>query len=280
VSVIGYDILNQGEVSTDRRGVKWVKDRYLVEVDDESDSLSILQRDLAELQRWQRHPNEPGMFVDSFKGSQQPNELFWWVDVEYTNTIDNDPMAAPARFSSRTQSLQSYTLVDRDGRPLLNTAGDLIVPIPRKELIVVYTVRKNLAPQFPQWLNQFGEAVNADSVNINGLICPPNTLTVGGITIEDEQEANGFGYRPVSLEIHYRQSGWSTLVPSMGFREKLLDEDGQPVLENIMEHGKPIKRAMLLDEDGRAIKDPQVTDTVLLKFDILHELPFSELPLT
>lgn len=268
---------SEGEVTTDRRGAQWVTDKYLAKVTDEDDGLSVLMRDLPELQRWQRHPIEQGLFVDKFKGTREPNSFYWNITVDYTNSLTPDPLSRPARITCRTTTLDSSTIVDRDGRPIRNSAGDLVLPRKKKETLLIFSVAKDLAPDFPDWLFDYTEHVNADTIRIGGRQCVPNTLYFNGASATDIQTADDVDFRTFSMELFFRRSGWQDAFPSMGFRELLIDEDGEASLVPIQIEGKVATKPQLLDAAGRYTNDP--AQVHIMRYDLMNEFPFTGLPL-
>lgn len=288
MTLISCEIRNRGKLDSDASGTDSFVDEYIARMDSAAATHMELRRSLPELQRWQPHPTEAGFYVEKFSAEQHPNSRFWNVEVTYATRTDKSPLDAPWKWSVSSQSLSSYTLVDHQGRMMLNTAGFPFEPFERKERILIFRGRKNV-PKWPGWLLTYPECINADAVRVNGQNCAPKTLALAGLSIEEPQEENEVEFSPLTLELHYRESTWLTVVPSKGFRERIpLDtpiaqqaNGGKKFLTIPItdDYEQPFQEPQFLDADGRALRDPKPEDIVLLKFQIPAAKAFSALQL-
>lgn len=286
MSVRSIETTDTGNVKEDLKGVGSLVDEYTAVCTSKNDGLAVLRRDLPHLQRGRPHPREAGYIVDSFEGRREPQSSIWRISVTYTNQFLKNPLGQPASVTMRSQSLSSYTLVDHKGRLMLNTAGDPFEPQEKKEVIWVFSVKKNVA-DFPDWILEYPECINTDAVRIRGLrrMFPPKTLALAALSIDDYQEENEIQFRPLTAELHYRRSTWQTYVPSRGYQEL------QRVPSAFGTRPEFIKRRIvlpdqsfpnepqLLDKDGKWLFQPRPQDVHVLKFQIPEDKPFSVLPL-
>lgn len=284
MTVLSCDTIDAGEIKVGAGGVRTVVDQYRAICSSLDDGLLMLMISLPHLQRYQPYAGDPSLYVESFEASQEAGAPLWTIRVSYTDAKVKNPLEAPAVITMRSQSASAYTLVDHQGQVMLNTAGDLFEPQERKERIWVFSIKKNVA-NYPAWLLDYPECINSDAVRIRGLNCPPKTLALAAISIDDYVEENDVRYLPLSMELHFRRSTWQTFVPSRGLQElheQADDAGGPPTIEKrriMLKTGEPATEPQLLDRDGRWISDPTPEAVYLLSFQIPEDKPFSVLPL-
>lgn len=291
------DITDQGELTIDSAGATGMVDQYTAIMESVRDTRRQLVDALPALQRGAPHDTEPGLYVSSFEARQDEHSPIWRLRVSYSDQVEDDnPLAEPADINMKSQRLESYTLLDNKGRIMLNTAGVPFEPQPKGETLWVISVRKNVA-DYPAWLLEYPEAINNDTVRIRKLNCKPGTLAITGLSIPDyvTSDKAKIKYLPLEFEVTYRKSGWHTVVPSRGFSERIahtpytwVNVMGNPLVPGtsvyfsqrriLSDRGEPITEPMLLDRDGKAIRNPKPEDVVTVKFTIPDEKPFSTLP--
>lgn len=280
MSVLSCELVDSGEVRVDRRGASTLVDQYIARMSSIDDRLTALRRGLPRLQRWQPHFREPSLFVEDFEATQIQWTPNWRVRVSYTSELDPNPLDKPLGVKVRSQSIDAYTLVDHEGRLMLNTAGDPFQPQQKKETIWIFSCTKNVA-DYPLWLLEYPETINLDSVRIRGVTFPPRTLALVTVQIEDYVEENDTRYLPLGLELHFRRSTWQSFIPSRGYQAYFDDpEGGAPVKRRItLDDGSYPNEPQLLDRRGRWIQNPRPQDVYMLKFQLPRALPFGALPL-
>lgn len=100
-------------------------------------------------------------------------------------------------------------------RPLTNSAYDYFQGLVTQESTVIAKVAQNFST-FP---NSWYSAQNSVN-NATYLGCPPHTVKVQKITVEQASEEFGGGivrYWAATAELHYRQSGHNLQLPDVGF---------------------------------------------------------------
>lgn len=301
MSVTNWHFSGEEQLRSLRNGQEIVRP-VTVEVDDSADSLSVLKRDIPELQRWQPHPTELGFFVDEFAVNRTTGVLnydgadhfYWEGNVRWVDTLDRKPQDQPARLVNiRSESIQSATSQDRKGRAILNTAGDPVQPIPIVEQVRVFVFQKYVVG-LPEELFDLENVINSDAVTIKGQTRQPKTLLLRKVEFSDEQESEDEDetYRILILELAYRKSTWVHKFPSSGYsqivfrrarpddpQEIRIDTNGIDVVRErvtiTVDDGQRPTVPQLLDKDGRWIKDPQPEDVVILDAEILEEVSFA-----
>lgn len=288
MTLMSCEIRNRGKLDSDASGSDSFVDEYIARMDTAAATHMELRRALPELQRWQPHPVEVGFYVDKFSAEQHPNSRFWNIEVTYATRTEKSPLDEPWKWSVSSQSLSAYTLVDHQDRMMLNTAGFPFEPFEKKERILIFRGRKNLA-KWPNWLLTYPECINSDAVRIQGQSCAPKTLAMAGMNVDEPQEQDDVEFYPLTVELHYRESTWLTVVPSKGFQERLLllsplqqqVNGGKKFLTRMIlnDSDEPVTEPQFLDAAGQAIRDPKPEDIVLLKFQIPVAKAFSALQL-
>ncbi len=288
MTLLSCEIRSRGKLDSDASGSDSFVDEYIARMDSAAATHMELRRSLPELQRWQPHPVEVGFYVDKFSAEQHPNSRFWNIEVTYATRTEKSPLDEPWKWSVSSQSLSAYTLVDHQDRMMLNTAGFPFEPFEKKERILIFRGRKNL-PKWPSWLLTYPECINSDAVRIQGQSCPPKTLAMAGMNVEEPQTQDEVEFFPLSVELHYRESTWLTVVPSKGFQERIPITSPIAIQANggkkfrtaiiVNDLGEPVTEPQFLDADGQALTDPKPEDIVLLKFQIPAAKAFSTMQL-
>ena len=289
MSVDHWDFTGVDQVRALRNGSELTRPILILTTDD-ADSLQVLQRDIPELQRWQPHPTELGFFVEEFSANRILGTLWWEGSVRWSNTINRSPLDQPVKLLGvRTETLPSATVRNSQGNLILNTAGDIVTPIDKPERIRIFTFQKNL-PGLAQWLFDYEDVVNANSVRIDSQNCDRRTLLLRKVEFSEEDEVDGVLFRVCTLEVAYRKSTWLHRFPSTGWNQLVEEQDyvpgsatfGQSRLQRrpILINGQPPAQEQLLDADGKWIEQPEPSDLVLLEEDLFPEVDFSALPLS
>jgi hypothetical protein len=219
------------------------------------------------------HPEFPPAFVDTVF-IEQVNPRLYRLDVPYTTVrrpgekreaLDN-PLNRKAEIEVETTTLREIIETDLEGNPLVNTAGDLLVGVEEDETLWDIAIVKNVRPTLPAWFEDYGNALNRDSVRIKGVTARKMQLKISGVKIPDSQAENGIEFIRLSIRMLYRKKGWERRFLNFGLREKVFHslpfEAGQvgfqsySTLEPIRDHkGHVIEQPVALDAEGRACRE-------------------------
>ena len=261
------------------------------------DGFSVLSRDTPTLQRWQRHPSEPGYFVAEFLPERIPYAHFdtgngvhcWWnASVRYSNKLTENPLDEPAKLVTRSQTISGGTILDKDGDVIMNAAGDIPTPFDKPRRVRVFTFTKNIAtPQ--DWLFDWeGEVVNSDTVKIYSKNCTPRTLRFESVTIGERQVVNDVGFFVHTVELAYLKSTWDQVWPNRGFNQLVEEIEpfaGSSIITQRVTRKRPIyilgqvpSQPQFLDADGKWIPRPTPDEIVYNTTKIYAEKPFRNLP--
>lgn len=247
------------------------------------------------------HPSRSYAKVTGFD-VEQPDEhdigkviVSYVVGEQNTNTVR--PLSEPPKISLKSATIQIPVLFDRNGDPIVNTAGDLVTGLKRPLSVWVINISMNVA-SVPRWIGSYGDAVNNSSVRLRGIDFPKRTLKLVDINIPTEEfhQDSGEEYIPMEIEIHYREDTWVEKYPNKGLYELIEESDGafgdsETITEKKIritnKDGTPVSQPQFLNEDGRrpftvdddgneVIKerlDPE--DIVTNEYDLLNEKSFS-----
>ncbi len=293
MSVVSFEFPSEHSVRALRNGAEITRP-ITVFVDNADDSLDVLKRDLPDYQRWQPHPDIPGFFVDEFSAEKVRGTLMWLGTVRWTDTVTRNPLDEPARLVGlRSEKLPSATNRNRKGQAILNTAGELVAPIPKNEQIRVFTFARNV-PALVEELLDFEDVLNADAVQLMGKQRAPQTLLLGKVEFSDKQEQDDTEFYVCSIEIAYRKSTWKHKFPSQGYSQiierRARSSDPQSVrintsgIDKVRERqtitladGQKPSEPQMLDADGKWIPNPTPEQIHLIEEEIFDEVSFNAL---
>lgn len=217
------------------------------------------------------------------------NESFskrvWIVTGSYSTELEQpeggpseNPLADPARIRWSTQQFSRPFRKDRDGKAILNSAGD-----PLSELIedddsrVLIVVRKNYAGP-KAWLYQYRNAVNSDAVTVDGEGFAVGQLKIMGIDVGEWQSRNDIWFRELEISIAADEDGWDREYLDQGFR-RIDPDDATKRIDIPDANGKKVTTPVLLDGEGAPLANPSLDNAVFLKAKIPKRKAFAGLPL-
>ena len=263
-------------------------------------------RTMSPVPKWgDEHPTERGFYLDHCKPTHK-SKLVWELETEYTpfkaGQIDPDPIARPATLTYSSSLIEQPTLFDSKERPVVNRAGEFIQGIMKQVPLIEYGFSKNFSAD-PSWLQTHIGAVNSDTIKLRGLIWKPRTLLLSAAAGGEFVTENRSRYTSITGTILADYRTWTQEVWNLGtvqLKEVTLKVERKDLpgfeLKKVWQQipimagdpAEPVTEPVPLDEDGRYISDALQRSTsepmtksrlITLKFDIQHEMPFSELPL-
>ena len=165
------------------------------------------------------------------------------------------PTGEPAYITWDTEQFQKPATQDRDGKGIVNSAGDPFIPAEQMDdSRRVVTVQKNLTA-VPSWILDYQDSVNNASFTVDGA-----------------------AFRQVTFVIALRRDGWAYSILDQGFNEK--DPADATKRKPIYINGQLPSSPVLLDGTGKAKTDPKTANATYLTYNVYKTADFSQLPLT
>jgi hypothetical protein len=229
---------------------------------------------------YQQHPNYPIMSVKEVRFTPGESELIWIGTVKYDSqpitkeqkdreNYEN-PLDRPVKYWGESVIFQRARMKDRDGKAVVNTAGDMISGgIMEDDVRWVFHFEKNLPTTLPSWIFFYGNALNADDVVLYGLEWPAGTLKLTGVRLSEINTQNGIDYIVVSFELHYDPDGWVHEELNYGTRQ-IVDGKKGPILDD---YGNAYKIPQPLDSDGKFAPPP--ADPYYVEFNVFTPQQFN-----
>lgn len=149
------------------------------------------------------------------------------VTIQYSTNIQEperepDPLKRPARIDISSSPEMVPTFLDGDGKPRLNTAGDLVIGYRRVPFLEI-TIQKNV-PDYPDWMWHYDGTVNKYPVTLQKKqgkpkVFHPRTLRIEGIDAPDLEYENGKWFYPLTFRLRHDPSTFDEYIYSAGFNE-------------------------------------------------------------
>lgn len=199
---------------------------------------------------------------------------FWSTEWELAQVPTDDP----AIIEWDSEQFQKVAVFDRNGRAILNSAGDFFdPPIMMDDSRRLCMIQKNLAV-VPSWILSYKDAINIAGFTVDGLSVAAETAKVQAVRVGSIQSRNGTTFRTVSLTLCIDEDGWDLSPLDQGFRQ--IGYDGS--LENIRNPGDNERPSspVPLDGAGRVLANPSPLNAVYIPADVYKLKDFTVLPLS
>lgn len=235
------------------------------------------------------HPSDPGSkivevscsVVSSYSNGGQRG-LLWDVTVNYgpwnplEHSPDGDPTHQPLRFEIEQITVEVPLLVDVDGNPILNSAGDPFDPPLTEErtdlILTVYRNEENI--DIYTLLSNSGKG-EVNDAEWNGF--EEKTVKVLPIKIPQQQwsQEGQKNYWAMAYQFHIKFEGWTRRVVNQGFNELYTSGSVTKSRPIVDAYGAKASDPVLLDEDGHALPYPVDDDSiVVLEFEVNEAIDF------
>lgn len=202
-------------------------------------------------------------------------------DVDQQNILN--PLNRPPRITWDSETVQQFTTKDKNGKPMLNSAGDPLEPIEKDDIRWIISITKNFA-SLPSWVLNYVNVTNSSAVTISGLTLPARTVKTQRLRISDLLTENGFDYYEVTIELAYKPDTWDVDRLDEGFN--VITGDGDiPAsekkrirIEDDAGEFQETTEAVPLDGDGGVLANPTPDNAHYDTHEIYNDEDLNDLP--
>lgn len=280
MSVLSFLEIHDGRDGSDQLGKSGVIRNYTrvyrAVTSDDHDDANVVVAHASCPRLGSVYPYDIGAWCISRRASS-PNKRLWLVTVNYSSAkeMEEDPNSDPPQFQWSTQQFQRPYVKDRDGKAIVNSAGDPYdPPIEGDDSRWTCTMTRNVNA-VPTWLLTYIDAVNSDAFVIDGLNVTAGSAKVQGIQIGPERKRNDISYRQLSITLSFAKT-FAKEVLDAGFRYK--DDAERKAITN--DDGSDPSAPVPLDGAGGVLANPTEDNAVYNTHEIYSEQNFASLPLS
>lgn len=240
-------------------------EKWVVQTDSASDVASTILQYPGLPQRGSVYPGDVRALCKRRRPilrSQEQSRKIWDTTIEYSTKEEEEdeedkqsPLNRPAKWSGSFQQFQAIADKDRDGKAILNTAGDAFdPPLTKDESRPVMTCVKNFA-----FLNLSFWGEIADSINKNAWgVFGPKQLKVMNVTWDYAFDGPTL-YFPTTFSFQINKDGWDEDVLNRGYRQiEAAGEEPKQITVDADIGKVAISEPALLDAAGKVIPKAQL----------------------
>lgn len=193
-------------------------------------------------------------------------------DDEQDQQIDN-PLLRPTIIEWNSEISQEFTTKDKDGKPMLNSAGDALEPIEKDDVRWVISLTRNFA-SIPFWVAEYTNTVNSAAVAVQGQTLAARTLKLQRLHISPLQVENDIPFYQVNCELAYKPDTWDVDRLDEGFHYL----DGSDRKKILLDDGESPSEPVPLDGSGGILANPDPDNAVYQTKKIYSEKDHNNLP--
>lgn len=200
----------------------------------------------------------------------------WIVTASYDSSFEltENPLSQPAQISWDGENFEEVAVFDRDGKAVLNSAGDPFENLFRERTRRVVSVVKNVAA-VPDWILNSEDAVNSALFLLDGFSIPVGKAKLAAPRLGPWQSRNNTRYREMTMVIKLNKDGWAAQPLDAGFRYK--SGTDRKIITNT--DGTLPTSPVCLDGSGAVLANPSPVNAVFGSFNLYPAYDFNLLPL-
>jgi hypothetical protein len=234
------------------------------------------------------HPGDSRFLCKRVTCRQDSKAAYLWRLTADYDTLpwedddEEDPLDRRAKISWSTVKYQKAVEKDRNGKAILNSAGDFFDPPPLKD-VSRWTARvsKHL-PAVPTAILSYPDKLNNADWTIQTLTVPRNAAKIMAIEISDLQKEGDVEFYTLTYTVEFDADDlWKGKYLNQGyyFRDP---EETDPELQRkrCKVKGKDCASPQLLKSNGDQELDPKPSTSTFQEYDIENEMDFGVLPVT
>lgn len=201
----------------------------------------------------------------------------WIVTASYDSSFElaENPLFQPAAISWDGENFEEVAIFDRDGKAILNSAGDPFENLFRERTRRIVSVVKNVA-SVPDWIITSEDAVNSVAFLVDGFAVPAGKAKLGAPRLGQWQIRNNTRFREMSMTMKLNKDGWTSQPLDAGFRYK--DSTSRKII--VSDDGTLPTTPVCLNGSGAVLANPSPTNAVFGAFNIYPAYDFNLLPLS
>ena len=257
---------------------------WLVKTDDKLDDAITIRdhfRDVMGIQYLTAHPNNIYFTLRNLECSQKDETPKAWdvTGVYSPAPLDEDqqqeenPLDRPTIIEWSSELAQEFTTKDKNGKPMLNSAGDPLEPLEKDDVRWSVSLTKNFA-SIPFWVAEYVNTINSSAVIVQGQSLPAHTLKVQQLHIPPLQIENNIPFYQVMVALAYKAETWRVKRLDEGFHYVTGGDRKKITLDDGNEPSEPVP----LDGAGGVLADPDPDNAVYLDYDVYDEKDHNNLP--
>jgi len=210
------------------------------------------------------HPDDPRAFCISARPNNDLGNKGWLVSVTYSTKreLGQQPQDDDIEISWDEEDFERPILKDRDGKAVLNSAGDFPDPSPMgSDSILIATIDLNVAA-VPAYLRAYRKAINTDAFTIEGLTVNAKHARVRRIKMGKRRFRAAYPFREVSIELAItdnNEDDWEIRFLDAGYRRL---NDGTGPIKIVNDDQTEPTAPVLLDGAGQPIVNPTPDNAV------------------
>jgi len=218
-------------------------------------------------------PGDTNAFCRSITVSCKEGYRGYVATCEYSDEREmaEDPEQDGVHISWGTESFQRPAFRDKNGKAVVNSAGDTYnPPFMRDDHRLVCSIMANFR-QPSAALLQTPDVVNSGRFTIDNIRIEPRYAKISNIQVSPVQRRGNNTFRTVATEMHIRNSTWDVVLLDAGFKKKK-DDDATKRVKIVNDgDGTDPTEVVMLDGNGNVLADANENNIVYRTFRIYEE---------
>lgn len=227
------------------------------------------------------HPNNSNAFCTGCRPNNDLGNRGWIAPVTYstkkemTQAPENDPI----EISWDEEDIDVPVVKDRDGKAVLNSAGDPPdPPVMAPDSILIAKIELNAAA-IPAYVKAYRKSINSDAFEIEGLLVNAKHARVRRMSLGKQKYRGSLPYRNISIELAITdndEDDWEIRFLDAGYRRKVSDGGSPPAytMEKIVNSDGTEPTAPVPLDTGQPIVDPTPDNVNFVEVGYYRLKPF------
>jgi len=288
VTVTYQGIKAEGRTASNDKGVRTYSQTYILTADSKTDTASDVGNNSQLPSIGSAHATDAMAYCKSLSVNCVSGYTGWEVTATWTteNSIEgetglNEDPEQDRHVITWNGSIQNVSIYkDRDGKGILNSAGDPLLDVMDTNLLGV-TVASNVTA-VPSWILGYRNSINNAAINVGGLAIATGVarLVFSGGFISAAKSRGDHTYYTFSYELIFdEQESHKGQLLDQGYRQKYSESGVTDGHRNILNDDLTvITEPAMLDGLGEKLDDPSPESAAYITVNKYHLKDFSVLP--